>query len=221
MLIRLSREIYATLLHPERQRIIDAFSNSYMSPWFNQTQEKENVLDRQRRFHISIDPNYGFHRKFKGLKEYLYVLVSESSLPRLLNCNDKMTMANSVEARAPFLDHEFVNMVFSMDQRDGIVNGRRKNAMRQAMRGHVPNEILFRKDKDAFNAPIFEYLKCDFIQQRVKHLFKDAKTSSIFSPKAYLEEYGRFLSNKRADRLFLLHGFFLEEWARIFDVSFE
>ena len=221
MFIRFSREVYATLLHPERKRIIDAFRNGYMSPWFNQKQQREDALDRQGRFQISIDPAYDSPRKFSGLKEYLYTLVSETSLPRLLNCNDKMTMANSVEARAPFLDHEFVNMVFSMDERDSIVDGCRKNPLRQAMQGHVPDGILFRKDKDAFNAPIFEYLKSDSIQQRIKDLFKDARTHTIFSPKAYLDEYGRFLSSKKSDRLFLLHGFYLEEWARIFDVSFE
>ena len=220
MLIRFFREFYATLRHPERRRIIEAFSDGSMSPWFSRKQQQDDAQGRQRRFQIRIDPVYDAPRRFSDLKEYLYTLVSETSLPRLLNCNDKMTMANSVEARAPFLDHEFVNLAFSMDDRDSIVSGCRKYPLRQAMCRLVPDEIIFRKDKDAFNAPIFEYLKNDSIQLRIRELFKDARTTGIFSSKAYLDEYERFLSSKKADRLFLLHGFYLEEWARIFEVEF-
>ena len=217
-LIRLVREAYATLVHPERSRVLDAFHNATLAPWPNQKQA-EALSRRQRKFSIRIDPATDPVRGSGNIKEYLYTLVSESSLPRLLNCNDKMTMANSVEARAPFLDHEFVDMAFSMDQRDYIVNGCRKYPLRDAMRGHVPDEILFRRDKDAFHAPIFEYLRCESIKNRIRELFRDARTSSLFSPKDYLEEYERFLSRKAADRPFLLHGFFLEEWSRIFDVD--
>lgn len=218
-MIRFVREVLFTLTHPERKRIFDAFHNATMAPWRN-NKYMDAALNRQRKFGIrlspAIDRNYGS----VDLKEYLYALVSESSLPRLLNCNDKMTMANSVEARAPFLDHEFVDMAFSMDRRDYLVNGRRKYPLRNAMRGLVPDEILFRKDKDAFNAPIFNYLRAEPVQKRIRELFKDPRTSKIFSPKAYLDEYERFLSRKASDRLFLLHGFILEEWSGIFNVEY-
>ena len=217
-MIRLAREISATLFHPERKRIFDGFHNANMAPWPGKKQEEE-IRRRQRKFRIKVEPSACSTRKIKDLKEYLYTLVAESSLPRLLNCNDKMTMANSVEARAPFLDHEFVDLAFSMDPRDFIVNGCRKYPLRNAMRGYVPDEILFRKDKDAFNAPIFEYLRCKSIRARIRELFKDARTCDIFSPTAYLAEYERFISRKAADRPFLLHGFFLEEWSRIFEVE--
>lgn len=216
-LIRFAREFYSTLIHPERKRILDAFHDGFLAPWPDNN--RENVRLRQEKFKISIAPASVCSRSFTSLKGYLDVLVGESSLPRLLNCNDKMTMANSVEARAPFLDHEFVDMAFSMDPRDYIVGGCRKYPLRDAMRGRVPDAILFRKDKDAFNAPIFEYLRSDVIQGRIRKIFSDASTSSIFSPRAYLDEYDRFLSRKSADRLFLLHGLFLEEWSRIFDVD--
>jgi asparagine synthase (glutamine-hydrolysing) len=189
-----------------------------MSPWPGKKQQQE-ISSRQKKFSIKIDPSDYSTRKTGNLKDYLYTLVAESSLPRLLNCNDKMTMANSVEARAPFLDHDFVDLVFSMDPCDFIVNGCRKYPLRNAMRGYVPNEILFRKDKDAFNAPIFDYLRCDYIGTRIRKLFRDARTSDIFSPTAYLAEYERFISRKAADRPFLLHGFFLEEWSRMFEVE--
>jgi asparagine synthase (glutamine-hydrolysing) len=220
MLIRFSRELYATLRHPERTNIIQAFRSGVLFKSAHLERQEAAAATKREKFHIGLKPIQRPNHRFKDIKDYLGSLVRESSLPRLLNCNDKMTMANSVEARAPFLDHEFVDLAFSMDPSQLVVGGRRKYPLRQAMRGRVPDEILFRKNKDAFNAPIFEYLRSGSIRQRVKEIFADARTCVIFSPKAYLEEYDRFLARRGADRAFLLHGLFLEEWARIFEVDF-
>jgi asparagine synthase (glutamine-hydrolysing) len=131
-----------------------------------------------------------------------------------------MSMANSVEGRAPFLDHEFVDLAFSMETTDLMVNGSRKFPLREAMRGLVPDEILFRRSKDTFNAPIFDYLRSEPIRQRVDEIFREPRTGAIFNSSAYVSEYQRFLSRRGADRPFLLHGLFLEEWARMFEVEF-
>jgi hypothetical protein len=54
----------------------------------------------------------------------------------------------------------------------------------------------------------------------VQELFGgEPRTAAVFDPKAYLAEYERFLARKGADRLFLLHGLFLEEWAQMFEVE--
>jgi hypothetical protein len=107
-----------------------------------------------------------------------------------------------------------------MDTTDFVVSGSRKFPLREAMRGLVPDEILFRKNKDTFNAPIFEYLRNESIQTRVRELFQEPRTGEVFSPQSYLAEYERFVSRRAADRPFLLHGLFLEEWARMFEVDF-
>jgi asparagine synthase (glutamine-hydrolysing) len=174
----------------------------------------------QRKFGIRVERIEDESARFSGIKDFLDAQVRGYSLPRLLTCNDKMSMANSVEGRAPFLDHEFVDLAFSMETTDLMVNGWRKFPLREAMRGLVPDEILFRRSKDAFNAPIFDYLRSEPIRRRVDEVFREPRTAAIFSPAAYLGEYERFLSRHGADRPFLLHGLFLEEWARMFEVEF-
>ena len=218
---RFAREFVSMLFHPERQRILESCRGTLFLKRSVRKQQEEGIKSLQQKFQIKIDRAqvYGPPPRIKNVKDYLYELLSVSSLPRLLNCNDKASMANSVESRAPYLDHEFVNLAFSMDERDFIVNGRRKYPLRQAMRGLVPDEILFRKSKDAFQAPIFDYLRNESIRQRIRQIFRDARTASVFDSKAYLDEYERFLSGHGAYRLFLLHGLFLEEWARMFDVN--
>lgn len=219
-LIRFAQEVGATLVHPERGRIASELRAITSKAKSNRVHAEAAATAFQRKYGISLDRVNREPRRFADIKDFLHAWVHEYSLPRLLLCNDKMTMANSVEGRAPFLDHEFVDMVFSMDTTNLVVNGWRKFPLREAMRGLVPDEILFRKSKDAFNAPIFEYLRSESIQRRVKTVFQDARTAAVFSPRAYMAEYERFLSRRAADRPFLLHGLFLEEWARMFEVDF-
>jgi len=219
-LIRFGRELAAVLAHPERERLVRDFRTLLSPNWSKQSAERAAGRALQTKFEIGLDRVDVEPPRYADVKDFLHGWVYQYSLPRLLVCNDKMSMANSVEGRAPFLDHEFVDMVFSMDTRDLLVSGWRKYPLRKAMQGLVPDEILFRKSKDAFNAPIFEYLRSESIQRRVKEVFRDPRTAAVFSPRAYLAEYERFLSRRGADRSFLLHGLFLEEWARMFEVEF-
>jgi asparagine synthase (glutamine-hydrolysing) len=174
----------------------------------------------QRRHRIHIEPVAAPRPRHETLKDFLAWWVYESSLPRLLVCNDKMSMANSVEGRAPFLDHEFVDLAFSMSTDDLVVDGLRKYPLRDAMRDLVPPEILFRKTKDAFAAPVFDYLRNAGMRDRIRNLFKDPATAGVFDPQVYLANYEDFLAKRGGDRVLLLHGLFLEEWARTFDVEF-
>jgi asparagine synthase (glutamine-hydrolysing) len=216
-LIRLARELNATRAHPERRRIVRELRN-VISP--RRGEALTNARQFQRKYDIRVERVEDVSPHFEDIKDFLDAQVRGYSLPRLLTCNDKMSMANSVEGRAPFLDHEFVDLAFSMDTTQFMVNGMRKFPLRQAMQGLVPDEILFRKSKDTFNAPIFDYLKSEPIRRRIDEIFREPRTASIFSPRAYVAEFERFVSRRSADRPFLLHGLFLEEWARMFEVDF-
>lgn len=220
-LIRLGRELGAMMFHPERDRILEAWKTMRARAAQSPAIAQDAAHAMQRKFEIRLEPRAEAPTRYDDLKDFLDDWVHVSSLPRLLVCNDKMAMANSVEGRAPFLDHELVDLAFSIDPNQLLVGGLRKFPLRDAMRGLVPDEILFRRSKDAFHAPIFEYLRATPIQERVRELFaSEPRTAPVFSPRAYLAEYERFLQRKAADRPFLLHGLFLEEWARIFEVDF-
>ena len=215
---RFGREFFATLRHPERKRILSGLREVMSSDSARRARASADAL--RRKFRVRVDRIEEPAAHFKDIKGFLHSQVEGYSLPRLLICNDKMSMANSVEGRAPFLDHEFVDLAFSMDTSSFMVDGWRKFPLREAMKGLVPDEILFRKSKDAFNAPIFDYLRSEPIQRRIAQLFEQPRTASIFDPGAYRAEYESFLSRRAADRPFLLHGLFLEEWARMFEVEF-
>ena len=216
--LRFARELGATLRHPERKRILRDL-RKVLSP-ATPARALADARALQRKYDIRLEPLAAPPEAFDGIKGFLHDQVQGYSLPRLLVCNDKMSMANSVEGRAPFLDHEFVDLAFSMDPTHLMHDGWRKFPLREAMTGLVPDEILFRKSKDAFNAPIFDYLRSDAIARRVKEVFREPRTAAVFSAPAYLAEYEKLRARRGADRPFLLHGLFLEEWARLFEVEF-
>ncbi|RXZ02160.1 asparagine synthase (glutamine-hydrolyzing) [Fictibacillus sp. S7] len=71
---------------------------------------------------------------------------------------DKMTMANSLELRVPFLDKEVFKIASKLDPSRTIANKTTKYTLRKAMEGIVPDSVLYRK-KLGFPVPIRHWLK--------------------------------------------------------------
>jgi asparagine synthase (glutamine-hydrolysing) len=76
-----------------------------------------------------------------------------SSLPHLLRYEDRNSMAFSIEARVPFLDHRLVEFVFQCAPHLRIRRGWTKWVHRQAMEGLLPGSIAWRSDKVGFETP--------------------------------------------------------------------
>ncbi|MBM4423123.1 MAG: asparagine synthase (glutamine-hydrolyzing) [Chloroflexi bacterium] len=80
-------------------------------------------------------------------------------LPELLLMRvDKMTMATSVEARVPYLDHEFVGLAMSIPQRLKVGEAiEPKRLLKRAVRGLIPDAIIDRP-KQGFRVPVVEWM---------------------------------------------------------------
>jgi asparagine synthase (glutamine-hydrolysing) len=79
-------------------------------------------------------------------------------LPELLLMRvDKMTMATSVEARVPYLDHKLVEFAMSIPSHLKYHKGENKYILKRALRGVVPDRVLSRKKK-GFGVPINEWM---------------------------------------------------------------
>lgn len=83
----------------------------------------------------------------------------EYKLEHLLKWEDRNSMAFSLEARVPFLDHRLVEASLSADSRDIIVNGMTKAPLREAMKGILPDKIRLRTDKMGFGTPQDEWFR--------------------------------------------------------------
>jgi asparagine synthase (glutamine-hydrolysing) len=71
---------------------------------------------------------------------------------------DIATMAHSLEARSPLLDHELMEFAAALPSRLKVRGTQKKVALRMAMRGTVPDEILD-APKRGFVVPMAEWLR--------------------------------------------------------------
>lgn len=83
----------------------------------------------------------------------LYANLRRLSLPKLLHYEDRNSMAFSIEARVPFLDHRLVEFAFNLPESQKIQRGVTKVVLRNAMEGTLPEEIRTRSDKMGFVTP--------------------------------------------------------------------
>ncbi len=85
-------------------------------------------------------------------------------LPDLvLNFNDRLSMAHSIETRVPFLDHELTEYAFALPGRMKIRDGCCKWLLKQVGRRRLPDEIVDRP-KEGFVMPINAWQRSAFRQ---------------------------------------------------------
>ncbi len=96
----------------------------------------------------------------ENLNQYMYVDLKTSLVDDLLALTDKMTMAMSLECRAPFMDHELVELAARMPARLKIRGFRMKYILKKVVKPWLPAEILNRK-KRGFGAPMGAWLRRD------------------------------------------------------------
>jgi asparagine synthase (glutamine-hydrolysing) len=104
-------------------------------------------------------------RTYGGLAEHLKELITETSLPHLLRYEDRNAMAFAVEGRVPFVDHRLIEYSLTKGLAWCIHRGWTKWILREAMRGLVPQEILWRRDKVGFETPETEWLESCLARQ--------------------------------------------------------
>ena len=74
---------------------------------------------------------------------------------------DRMTMAHSVEGRAPFVAPKVLALGEKLQYTDLVKNGELKWVLMKAFQGVLPREILNRQ-KHGFNVPIDHWLKTNW-----------------------------------------------------------
>ncbi|MCD6528335.1 asparagine synthase (glutamine-hydrolyzing), partial [bacterium] len=127
--------------------------------------------------------NYLFKKPKNILNKFLYfdqnVLLPESFLMK----TDKMTMANSLEARAPLLDHNIVKFSFFISPNLKLHSGITKYIPRKSVKLYLPKEILERK-KQTFHVPIEEWIDKDL----GKKFLKTMENSKSYFNSYYIEK---------------------------------
>ena len=95
---------------------------------------------------------------------------------------DVATMAHSLEARSPLLDHKLMELMASIPASRKLGRRRGKRLLRQAMSGILPPEILNRSKK-GFGVPLASWLRNDLSElMRETLLSDDSQSKRYFDP---------------------------------------
>lgn len=94
----------------------------------------------------------------KDLDEVLYSDLHQVLRNDMLTKVDLMSMANSLEVRVPFLDHELVEFACSLPEEFKITSTIRKRILQETFRPDLP-EMLFKRPKHGFEVPLLNWFK--------------------------------------------------------------
>ena len=151
------------------------------------------------------------------LRRQLHLLLARRGLPELLRYEDRNSMAHSLEARVPILDHRLVELAFSLPGGELIRGGETKSVLRRALADLLPPEVVARRDKLGFVTP-----EARFMRGALGDLAGDVFASRSFRERGYANARAamdRLECHRRGEveaGMELWRALNLELWARAF-----
>jgi asparagine synthase (glutamine-hydrolysing) len=183
--------------------------------------EQPSLLSAASRERVrGVEPYAAYHNALartdaRSLLDRLLYADTKTYLHELLMKQDQMSMAASIESRVPFLDHQLVEWVSKLPARMKLRGLTTKHVLREAMRPHLPAEILSRK-KMGFPVPVgawFRGAQRGLVDEYV--LGGRALERGTFEPRALRELVARHQAGENhSERLWALVT--LEMWQRLF-----
>lgn len=151
------------------------------------------------------------------LRRQLHILVANRGLPELLRYEDRNSMAHSLEARVPLLDHRLVELAFSLPGDELIRGGETKSVLRRALIDLLPARVAARRDKLGFVTP-----EARFLRGALGTLAADVFASQRFRSRGFVDAHA---AQRRLERhrhgglnagMELWRALNLELWAHTF-----
>jgi asparagine synthase (glutamine-hydrolysing) len=149
------------------------------------------------------------------LRRQLHTLLTRRGLPELLRYEDRNSMAHSLEARVPLLDHRLVELAFSLPGGELIRRGETKSVLRRALSDLLPPAVAMRRDKLGFVTP-----EARFLRDALGDLAADVFASQSFRERGFVDAAAasrRLARHRRGDiraGMELWRALNLELWAR-------
>lgn len=129
---------------------------------------------------------------------------------------DRASMATSIEAREPFLDHRLIEFVFSLPFELRMKKDCSKYLLKKVLYKHIPKEY-FERRKMGFSIPLFKWFS-QKLDKEFEILFSPEVLSmiDILDRKAVVAEYKKYKRFKKEDKeyniLFMWHLYVFIKW---------
>lgn len=147
-----------------------------------------------------------FYDDVKGsdyLNQAMYVDMKTWMVDDILVKVDRASMANSLEVRAPFLDHRLVEWAASLPINLKMNGKVKKYILKKAAEARLPQSIIYRK-KSGFNAPLAGWL-IGPLREWAMALTLEGQMGDLFNL-AEIERLWHDLTSRRRDTSLALYG---------------
>lgn len=139
--------------------------------WFDK-KELQLMLHHDLHQFIPEDVHWFYRKNFDSnlspLKSIQYMDMKCFMGELVLTKIDRASMANSLEVRVPFLDHELFETVFSVDEKVYYKKVQTKFLLYENIKKELPKKILDRK-KQGFVGPDSYYMDLDYYKTELKN----------------------------------------------------
>ncbi|MCJ8327339.1 MAG: asparagine synthase (glutamine-hydrolyzing) [Campylobacterales bacterium] len=112
----------------------------------------------------------------------------------LLSKVDKISMANSLEVRTPFLDVNLVDYAFAIDSKLKV-GDTNKYLLKKVAAKYIPNEIITRTKK-GFNSPFNEWIFAEYKDSILDLILEVNKETNLFN-NTYIEHIFNLAKNRK------------------------
>lgn len=126
---------------------------------------------------------------------------------------DRLGMANSIEARVPFLDNEVIDLALSIPGRWKVRDGEPKYILKRGLEPVLSQDVLYRK-KMGFCVPLREWMGPYIAGYVEENLAGFCRETGYFDEEAVRQEVGRARNGKGDFAFGLWNVYFLMAWMK-------
>jgi len=194
--------------------IISSLGGNKEAEYLRRVVKKENIYNSfgeiyttsQRKKLLQKVANFKYELPKKDPVDWMSYIDTKVWLGEaLLSKVDKMSMANSVETRNPFLDFRLVDTAFSINN-DLKVGNTNKYLLKKVAVKYIPIEIINRQKK-GFNSPFNEWLFEEYKDKLLFDIQKINNATSLFNDVYVQYIYENAKSNKLKQHFYALWYF--------------
>ena len=133
----------------------------------------------------------------------------------ILQKADRMTMANSLEGRVPFVDKEVFKVASTLPLDYKVTKENTKVALREAAKKVIPNES-YKKKKLGFPVPIRDWMKEPDVYIEIKEAFQSKTAQKYFQTSKLLKMLDDHKNGKKDNYRKLWNVFCFLKWYHVF-----
>ncbi|NEM97753.1 asparagine synthase (glutamine-hydrolyzing) [Pontibacter burrus] len=216
----IDRGIYSSGFKNEIDRFVAIYT--LFTPDLKKKLYQDDLLDMIGQDQKLFFANHYAHADPTGssLSKLLFI-DTRSMLPdNLLLFNDKLTMANSIENRVPYLDIDLVNFIESLPEKFKLNGHTGKYIHRKAAQDFLPTQIINRK-KRGFETPVHEWLRSELSATLLDIINSENSFSRTYFNRGFISKMVEQHRNNKKDyhkHLFILLS--LELWYKNFYLTY-